>query len=421
MTFFFGRIYGIFDFRVPQFMIRDPDVIKKIAVKDFDHFEDHRSFTDPTDKLWGNSLFFMQGQKWRDMRATLSPAFTGSKMRQMFELVSDCAINVVNHFSMKATAGEVIDIEMKEFFSRYTTDTIASCAFGLKVNSFSNLENEFYVSGKKIMNFTGFAMMLRIFLLNKMPWFARLFKLQLSEMPTSKLLKSMILDAMNMRKSQNIYRPDMINIMMQVREGGLKHQNKAKDERDGFATVEESDVGKASVTRKWNDDEIVAQCFLFFVAGFDTTSTMLTLASYELIANPDIQQKLYEEILETNEEIDGKPITYDVLQKMKYMDQIICETLRKWPPAAQTDRLCVKDYVYDDGSYKFNVEKNISMLIPILGLQRDERYFPNPLRFDPERFNDQNRGSIIPGTYIPFGVGPRNCIGGEIITYNYYY
>lgn len=406
---------------MPQFMIRDPEVIKKIAVKDFDYFEDHRSFTDSeTDKLWGNSLFLMIGEKWRAMRATLSPAFTGSKMRQMFELVSDCANDVVNTFSAKAKAGELIDIEMKDFFSRYTNDVIASCAFGIKVNSFTDPANEFYVSGRKIMNFGSFSMIIRMFLLNKLPSIARLFKLQFSEMPPAKLFKSMILDTMDMRKIQNIYRPDMINIMMQVREGSLKHQveDEPKNEQDGFATVEESDVGRATVTRKWNDDEVVAQCLLFFAAGFDTSSTVLTLAAYELVANPDIQQKLYEEILQTNEGIGGKPITYDVLQKMKYMDQVICETLRKWPPAPQIDRLCVKDYVYKDENYKFNVEKGISILISIFGLHRDEKYFPNPERFDPERFNDENKDSIIPGTYIPFGVGPRNCIGIEKITLN---
>lgn len=413
-------MYGIFDFRRPQFMIRDPEVIKKIAVKDFDHFEDHRSVIDSkTDKLWGNTLFFMNGKKWRQMRATLSPAFTGSKMRQMFELVSDCANDVVHTFLAKAKANNVIDIEMKDFFSRYTNDVIASCAFGLKVNSFMNPENEFYVNGRKMMNFTGFSMMLRMFLLIKLPWIGRLFKLEFSEMSTAKLFKSIILDAMNMRKKQNIYRPDMINIMMEVREGNLKYpvednNNKSnKMEADGFATVEESDVGRTSVTQKWNDNEIVAQCLLFFVAGFETSSTMLTLTSYELVANPDIQQKLYEEIVQTNEDVNGNPITYDILQKMKYMDQVICEILRKWPPAVQTDRLCIKDYVYNDGKHKFNVEKGITFLIPILGLHRDERYFPNPERFDPDRFNDVNRDNIIPGTYIPFGVGPRNCIGCE--------
>lgn len=71
-----------------------------------------------------------------------------------------------------------------------------------------------------------------------------------------------------------------------------------------------------------------SQCFLFFFAGFDTTSNMLTFLTYELCVNPDIQQKLYEEIIDTNENLDGKRIDYDTLQKMKYMDQVVSEGLR---------------------------------------------------------------------------------------------
>ncbi|KAG4075020.1 hypothetical protein HA402_004566 [Bradysia odoriphaga] len=83
-------IYGISSFNAPQYLIREPELIKRIGVKDFDYFEDHNSFaSDKHDRLWGNNLFFTKGAKWRNNRAMVSPAFTGSKMRQMFELVAD--------------------------------------------------------------------------------------------------------------------------------------------------------------------------------------------------------------------------------------------------------------------------------------------------------------------------------------------
>lgn len=75
----------MFDMRTPILLLNEPEIIKRLTVKEFDHFTDHRHFVDDDlDKLFGNSLFFMKGQKWRDMRSTLSPAFTGSKMRHMF-------------------------------------------------------------------------------------------------------------------------------------------------------------------------------------------------------------------------------------------------------------------------------------------------------------------------------------------------
>lgn len=147
------------------------------------------------------------------------------------------------------------------------------------------------------------------------------------------------------------------------------------------------------------------------MAGFDTSSTLLSFLSHELTANPDIQQKLYEEVQRTNESLNGKRLTYDVLQKMKYMDACVSETLRHWPPAAITDRICVKDYDYDDGQVSFKIEKGTYFFVSIFGLHHDEKYWKNPDIFDPERFSDENKHKINTGAFLPFGIGPRNCIG----------
>lgn len=94
------------------------------------------------------------------------------------------------------------------------------------------------------------------------------------------------------------------------------------------------------------------------------------------------------------------------------MDQVTCETLRKWPSQPDIDRVCVRDFTYDDGNgLKFNIEKGIAVRFPIYGIQHDAKYFPDPEKFDPERFSDENKHNIAPDTYFPFGVGPRNCIG----------
>lgn len=404
----------MFDFRTPQYVVRSPEIIKQIAVKDFDYFEDHRTFADEKlDKLWGNSLFLMKGKKWRQMRATLSPAFTGSKMRKTFELVTECADDVVKHFLMRSASGEKINLETKEFFSRYTNDVIASCAFGIKINSFANPNNEFYVNGKELMNFSGIKKLIKNIIINKLPALGRALHMQIVEGFFANKFKTLILETMEFRKSHNIFRPDMINILMQVREGSLKFSKcDEQSQKEGFATVEESDIGKMSVNRKWNDDEIVAQCFLFFLAGFETTSSLLTFCSYELVVNPDVQQKLYDEIIQVNEQLNGKRITYDALQKMKYLDQFICETLRIWPQAVQIDRVCVKDYTFDNGDgLRFKIEKGTPLIFPIFSIQHDPAYFSNPEKFDPERFSDANKDNIQPGTYLPFGIGPRNCIG----------
>lgn len=419
----FFRIYGQFDFAVRKYIVRDPEVLHRICVKDFDYFEDHRQIVDErVDDLFGNSLIALRGEKWRQMRATLCPAFAGANIRQMFELVADCANEIVKSFRKKADNGEEINLEMKDFFSRYTSDVIATTAFGIKVNSFDEPTNEFFVKGKSVSNFgvDSFWGSIKFMLMVLFPKVASTLRMHFFDVSLTEFFKTKVVDAITERQKNDTHRSDLINMLMQVRQGAnfnananTNHQNEAITEgpQDGFAAVEESNIGKTTVTQQWNDTEISAQCFLFFLSGFEIPSSMLTFTVYELVANPLIQQKLFKEIAEMDEQFGGKQISYDDLQNLKYLDQVICESLRKWPAVPQIDRQCVKDYVYDDGNLNFEIERGCNLIVPVYGLHHDPKFFPNPNKFNPARFNDKNKHKIVPGTYLPFGLGPRHCIG----------
>lgn len=128
------RFFGLFDSGKPLLVIRDPELIKQITVKDFEHFLDHRDINVDIGPLFGKSLFMLRGQRWRDMRATLSPAFTGSKMRQMFQLVADCSNQSTRILLERAkSTPELKSTDLKDMFTRFTTDVIATSAFGIKV------------------------------------------------------------------------------------------------------------------------------------------------------------------------------------------------------------------------------------------------------------------------------------------------
>lgn len=111
--------------------------------------------------------------------------------------------------------------------------------------------------------------------------------------------------------------------------------------------------------------------------------------------------------------LNGKRITYDALQKMKYLDQVVSETLRKWSPLSVLDRKCVKNYEFvdEERNLKFTIDAGSILFIPHFAIQHDSKYFTDPEKFDPKRFNDENRNKIGLGTYLPFGIGPRICIG----------
>ena len=351
-----------------------------------------------------------------DMRATLSPAFTGSKMRMMFEFMSQCgkqtAITMRQQINT-GTDGTDNVFEFRELASKFTVDVIASCAFGIEVNSFLNPKNDFQRIAQKVSNFSGFWTTIKFVGYMISPKIMKKLKISLLDKETCDFFQTAILDTMKYRVEKGIIRHDMINLLIQARKGNLSHSPKEDDIiSDGFATVEESTMGKSKVTRVWDDEDMAAQCFIFFLAGFDTVATTMSYAAYELAINQEIQDKLRAEIDEMEKDTN-ETVNYEQIQKMKYMDQFICEVLRKWPAALVTDRACVKDYElkYDDKTFKF--EKGVNFFIPIYSFHRDPQYFPDPEKFDPERFNDENRGNIDPDTYLPFGIGPRNCIGSR--------
>lgn len=158
----------------------------------------------------------------------------------------------------------------------------------------------------------------------------------------------------------------------------------------------------------------MAQTLIFFIAGFGTVSKTLSFALHEIAVGSKVQQKLHEEVQETQDQLNGKPLTYDFLQKLKYVDMTMSETLRRWPQVPGSDRYVNKPYVLEnfDGT-KVQLNVGDSIVIPSSAIHMDPKYFPHPKQFDPERFNDENKDKILAGTYLPFGIGPRSCIASR--------
>lgn len=411
------RYFGLFDFRRPFLFLRDPEMIKQLAVKDFDSFVDHRMvLDDTTENIFSRSLISLRGESWRHMRATLSPSFTGSKMRLMFELVSDCADNMTLTLKNKIiNEGKELHVEMKDLFAKYTMDVIASTAFGIKVNSFENEDNEFLANGKRLMNQTSILQALKLTFALLMPKVMKFLKIDLFDKKVTSFFETMITETMDVRQAKNIVRPDMIQLLMQSRKGNPNLQpstvNTTSTSNDITRITDVKDASDVGAKKELSDQDIIAQCFLFFAAGFDTTANALSFISHELALNQEVQDKLFAECFETNKELKGTPAKYDVIQKLKYLDQVVSEGLRMWPPALFTDRLCNQDYEFKDETRTLLINKGTQFWIPIYTLHHDEKHFPNPEKFIPERFSDENKDNIVPGSYIPFGVGPRNCIG----------
>ncbi|XP_037032229.1 cytochrome P450 9e2-like [Bradysia coprophila] len=416
-----SKIFGFFNFNQKVYILTDPEIIKRITIQDFDHFVNHDAMLSNLDRLFGKTLFGMQGQQWKDMRATLSPMFTSSKLKSIFGLLSNHAQDFVQHFEVKAGSDGKNDIDVLEIFARFTADGIATAVLGFEGDCVKNEKSFLYQKVRDILrDFGGPVGGLKFILGNTFPKLYKALNIQLTSDRTVEFFKRVIIDVMKERGREKITRPDIIQLMMQVKNGQLQsNENEGANDKDlgGFAAHEEHSL-KSNVKNLQeivDDDEYwIAQGVLFFVAGFDTSSNLLQSITYNLAMNPAIQEELYREVNEVACTLSGKQVTYEALHKMKFLDMVVCEGLRIQPPAPQIDRCCSKDYTMDLGSGKsIEIKKDEVIFLPFYLLHHDSKYFPNPEKFDPYRFSDENRNSIVTGSYLPFGLGPRACIGSR--------
>lgn len=134
----------------------------------------------------------------------------------------------------------------------------------------------------------------------------------------------------------------------------------------------------------------------------------MTAVTYELALNQSIQERLINDIEEAEKSLGDAPITYDVLNKIKYLDMVVMEVLRLHSPAVLIDRLCSKRFHLTDGEkVNVHIEKGDHVWIPIYCFHHNEEYFPQPEVFDPDRFSDENRKNIEQGKFVPFGMGEK--------------
>lgn len=160
--------------------------------------------------------------------------------------------------------------------------------------------------------------------------------------------------------------------------------------------------------RLLTNEELVAQCLLFLLAGYETTSTTLAYIMYEMSVNPEAQKRLQEEIDELFPENADNP-SYDQIQKMEYLDMVWCETLRKYPLASTVvARQCMESCTVNG----IDIPKGMLVQANVWSVHyNQEHWVEDTQRFIPERFTEQRKSERHPLAWMPFGSGPRTCVG----------
>lgn len=401
-----GRLYGYFEGSKPQITVADPELIRNILVKDFQNFVNRRTFQ-TGDPITDNMISVKKGEDWKQVRSIISPTFSTGKIKRIMGIFQECAKTVLQNLKIEKAKNASVDV--LRLYGAFTMDVIASSAFSTKIDSHNDPENTFVKSARGAFN-QGFSLKFILFFL--MPKLMKLLGMDAFQNENTRFFQKVSLEIIAERKKTGQTRNDFLQLLMDTAEE-LKTEEKLEEKIGDIIENYGDDATNHSVFKgikykNLSQDEIVAQCVIFFLAGYHTTATTLGITTYLLALNQKEQEKLFQEIKEVLSETDGI-LTYEAVQKMKYLDNVISETLRLYSPGIRLEREAESDYKLGDTG--ITVPKGMIIGIPVYAMHHDSNFFPEPEKFDPERFSTEGREKQIPYTYLPFGAGPRNCVG----------
>lgn len=384
------KVVGIFRMTSPSLMLRDLDVIKHVLIKDFDMFSDRGvSFSD---EGLGVNMFHADGDRWRVLRHRFTPLFTSGKLKNMLYLMTDRGDKVINYIDQ--ICHEQLEQPIHLLLQKFTIGSITACAFGVDLNDdmMQTLEKI-----DKILFNTNYGVEL------DMMYPGILKKINRSLLPEviRKFFYDLTKTVLNQRGGMPTNKKDFIDLILELRQNKIIESFKRNDDED-------------VKTLEMTNSVIAAQTFIFYAAGYETSASTMTHLFYELALNPQIQEILIAEIDEVLKRHNGE-VSYECLSDMRYLNQAFDETLRKYPIADILLRKATVDYKLPDTDV--TIEKGKMVVLSSWGIHHDPKYYPDPEKFDPERFSPENEKNRHPCAYLPFGAGPRNCIGMLIHLY----
>ncbi|XP_050320423.1 probable cytochrome P450 6a14 [Bactrocera neohumeralis] len=382
-----AKLVGTYVFTKPIAIALDLDFVKSVLIKDFNKFTDRLEKRKSSESIINRHLFRLDGERWRPLRAKLTPTFTSAKMKFMFPTLLTVAQQLEEAFSKQLAKTSSGDVELHDLMGRYTTDVIGHCAFGVECNSLKDPNVVFRRMGRRIFYPKYFSIRLRTFMTSYPTLFKYLkfFNIKEHSKDVEDFVVQLVRDTLRLREEQNIQRNDFIDLLIE-----LKNSKETK----GMPQM--------------GIEEMAAQVYIFFAAGYETSSSNLSYGLYELAKNPHVQEKLRAEIKSVLEKHNGE-LTYEAMMEMTYLDQVITETLRMYPALGALNRVSIDDYKIPDTD--ITLEKGTRIYIPVKEIHYDPAIYDNPKEFRPERFHPDEMQKRHPQAFLGFGDGPRNCIG----------
>ncbi|XP_076303803.1 cytochrome P450 9e2-like isoform X1 [Lasioglossum baleicum] len=380
-------MFGIYDLFTPALVVREPQLIKTVLQSNFSNFHKNGFQVSPKkDRLLALNPFFAQGETWSTGRKRLTLAFSNAKLKTLFLGVMGVAKKqeafLVKHLKSK----NKYECELKHFFGRFTAESVANAGLGVEGYSYEDNPppNAFHTIGQNMFNpswITSFLTTLAFVNSN----LTNFLGIPFLPKEMDRFFRGVVHENLAIRLKDPTARNDFFQLMIEM----------------------ETSEGKSGI----NEEAIAAHTLSLFFDGFETSRLTLSFVAYQLAVHPEIQEKLRDEIKSIIAENNGE-MTFEGLKDLKYMEQVISESQRHNSALIYLKKECTEAYeLTGSDGLTVKMRPGMQVLVPITALHHDPQYWSDPKVFDPDRFSDERKQNIEKMSFIPFGEGPRMCVG----------
>ena len=316
----------------------------------------------------GKGLLTTHGEAWRTQRRLIQKGFDRKQLEVLSSIMQDSLAESLRDFDTEARAGAV---DIYPHLMKMTFGMVARSLFGARLK-----DEDIDLISETISTIQEFMVRQTIQpYLN--PWFTVTGELRKHEEMRVRA-DGILLDYIRRRRRETPGH-DLLQILMDARYS------------DGSGM---------------SDELVLSESMQLLVAGHETSSNALSWLLYLLSSRPNCLERLRQEF---DSVLDGAALSYSHVSKFEFATQVIQEALRLYPPFWMVDRMALSD----DSAGDFDIPRGSTVIVFVYGAHHSPRYWHNPENFDPDRFNKANEKLHTPFTYLPFGAGPRGCIGGN--------
>lgn len=301
----------------------------------------------------------------------------------MFPLIEDSSKQMLKHLKQLSKTEIIIEVNVRELAEKFTSNVTSSCIFGFDGKSFSINHEEaiFYKMGVQLMNATK-RIIIFSFIASALPFLTQFYKLSYVPKTVYDFFRTLTKDATELRKEDKTERKDFLDHLLYLKE------------KKNISSI-----------------QMAAHALTFFFDGFGTSRLGLTMTLYEIAKSKKVQEQLRLEIQENIDEI----VDFEKLTDLVYMEAVVTEGLRMYPPVPNLSKICTADTELPGlKDHKLNINKGMIVIMPLYSIHRNPEYYENPDEFCPERFMPENGGVKKYEdncTFLTFGTGPRTCLG----------